>query len=82
MTKTFSTKLDAQVLQLLDNFCKRHHLKKSYVLAEILKEGIQRREETLRLAASIQKGLEDEKEGNLYTTDQVERTIFGKKKAG
>ena len=81
MEKTFSTKLDAEVLQMLDNFCKRHHLKKAGFLEDILREGIRRREEALRLAASLQRGLEDEREGRLYSSDEVKRLTFGKNKA-
>ncbi len=39
MNKTFSTKLDAKLIRSLEDFCKRYHLKKSHVLAEIIAEG-------------------------------------------
>ena len=79
MTKTFSTKLDAKVLQMLDRFCRQHHLKKSSLLEEIIAEGVRKRAETLELAASIERGLEQEKEGHLYTAEEVEDLIFKKK---
>ncbi len=47
MSKIFSTKLDAKLLQLLDRFCKKYHLKKSSLVGEILKEGIERKKEAL-----------------------------------
>jgi predicted transcriptional regulator len=82
MMKTFSTKLDANLLRLLEEFCKRYHLKKSHVLKEIIAEGIRRRAQVLELARSLQKGLEEEERGELYTADEVEQAVFGKKKAG
>ena len=81
MTRIFSTKLDDQVLRLLDNFCRRYHLKKSSVLEEIIAEGIRRRAKALELAASIERGLEQEKEGELYQSAEVEKQVFGKNKA-
>ena len=80
MIKTFSTKLDAKVLRHLEEFCKRYHLKKSHVLEEIIEEGIQRRVQTFELAQSLQKGLEEEGKGELYSSDEVENQVFGKKK--
>ena len=81
MVKTFSTKMDARVVRLLDEFCKNHHLKKSSLVEEIIKEGIRQREETMMLAESIRLGLGQEREGNLYTSGEVEDLVFGKKKA-
>lgn len=80
MIKTFSTKLDSKILFLLEGFCKKHHLKKSHFLAELIREGLERHAETLELAESIQKGLEEERRGEFYTADEVERLIFRKKK--
>ena len=82
MTKTFSTKLDAKILLLLEHFCKKHHLKKSRLLAELISEGLERRAQALELAQSIQRGLEEERQGELYTVDEVEHLVFKKKKAG
>ncbi len=81
MNKAFSTKLDAKILRDLEVFCRRNHLKKSHVLAEIIAEGIQRRIQILELARSIQKGLEEESRGDFYTADEVEKIVFSKKKA-
>ena len=81
MTKTFSTKLDAKILFSLETFCKKHHLKKSRFLAELIHEGLERRAETLELAQSLQKGLEEERRGEFYTANEVERLVFKKKKA-
>ena len=81
MNKTFSTKLDAKLLRSLEDFCNRYHLKKSHILAEMIAEGIQRRLETFEIARSIQKGLEEESRGELHSADEVEKEIFGKKKA-
>ena len=81
MTKTFSTKLDAKVLGSLEHFCRKHHLKKSHFLAEIIREGLKRHEEALALAHSVRKGSEEEGRGELFTADEVERSIFGKKRA-
>ena len=80
MNKTFSTKLDAKVLTALELFCRKHHLKKSHFLAEIIREGLRRHEEAIELARSIRKGLEEEERGVLFSADEVERAIFGKKK--
>ena len=82
MTKTFSTKLDSKTLSLLEVFCAKYHLKKSHVLAELITDGLKRRIEALELAKSIQKGLEEERQGNFYTSDEVEKLVFHKKKAG
>ena len=82
MLKTFSTKLDAKVLQMLDQFCELYHCKKSSLVGDILKEGLQKRTEAFELAESIQRGLEEERQGSFYTAEEVERGIFGKKKAG
>ena len=82
MTKTFSTKLDAKLLQILDSFCRKYHLKKASFLEELIAEGIRKRAEALGLAESIERGLEQEKEGNLYTADEVENFVFSKKKTG
>lgn len=81
MIKTFSTKLDAKLLRSLEDFCKRYHLKKSHVLAEMIAEGIQKRLQTLEFAHSLQRGLEEESRGELYSADEVEKMVFGKKKA-
>ena len=81
MSNIFSTKLDDAVLRLLDNFCRRYHLKKSSLLEEIIAEGIRKRAEALDLAESIERGLEHEKEGSLFTAEEVEKRVFGKKKA-
>ena len=81
MERIFSTKMDTKVLKLLEAFCRRHHLVKSRVLAEIIEEGIHKREETLCLAESLVRGLEDEREGNLYTQSEVESLVLGKGKA-
>ena len=80
MTKIFSTKLDAKVLKLLDQFCERYHLKKSYALEQLIVEGVRRRAEAIELAESLARGLEDEREKDLYTAEEVERFVFGKKK--
>ena len=82
MTKTFSTKLDEKVLHILDAFCRQHHLKKAGLLEELIREGIRQRRETLELAQSIQRGLEQEKEGQLHSSEEVENRVFGKKRAG
>ena len=82
MMKTFSTKMDANLLQRLEEFCKQYHLKKSHVLEEIIEEGIRRRAHTLEVAKSLQRGLEEEERGELYTAGEVEQAVFGKKKAG
>ena len=82
MTKTFSTKLDPKILLLLEDFCKKHNLKKSHFLGEIIREGLRRHAETFELARSIQKGLEEEGRGDFYTADEVEQMVFRKKKAG
>jgi predicted transcriptional regulator len=82
MIKTFSTKLDAKVLLMLEDFCKRYHLKKSHVLEEIIEDGIRRRIQNMEFAKSLQKGLEEESRGELLTAAEVEQAIFGKKKAG
>jgi len=79
MKRTFSTKIDDRTLRLLDRFCKKYHLKKSSVLAEIITEGVRRRMESLELADSLRHGLDDEREGHLYTADEVEKHVFGKK---
>ena len=80
MTKTFSTKLESKTLALLDHFCDRYHLKKSSLLEELIEEGIKKRAEVLALAESIERGLQEEKEGSLYTASEVENLVFGKKK--
>jgi len=80
MMKTFSTKLDAKVLHLLDSFCKRYHFKKAHILEEIIKEGVRRRIAAMELAESLQRGLEDESAGNLYTLEDVEKNVFKDKK--
>ena len=83
MTKTFSAKVDTRALKMLERFCKEYHVKKSHVLTEILEEGLQKRIEALELARSIQRGLEDERTGELFTADEVEELVFhNKKKAG
>jgi len=81
MEQILSTKMDAKVLRALEVFCQRHHLVKSRLLEELIKEGIRRRAETLRLAESLSRGLEDEGQGNLYTQAEVETLVFGKGKA-
>ena len=81
MTKIFSTKLDVKTLELFDSFCDRYHLKKSSVLEEFIQEGIRRYSTTWELVKSIERGLEDQKAGNLYPTDEVEKMVFGKRKA-
>lgn len=81
MIKTFSTKMDSKVLLLLEDFCKKHHMKKSHLLAELILEGLRKRAEALELAESIRRGLEDEKRGEFYTADEVEQLVFRKKKA-
>ncbi|MBI4000021.1 MAG: hypothetical protein HY351_05335 [Candidatus Omnitrophica bacterium] len=81
MTKTFSTKLDSKILLSLEDFCKKHNLKKSHFLAELIHEGLERRAQTFELAKSIQKGLEEEKRGEFYTADEVENLVLRKKKA-
>ena len=82
MTKTFSTKLDAKVLRLLEDFCQRYHLKKSRLIEEIITEGIQKKSEALELAHSLERGLEQEAAGDLHSLDDVEKAVFGKKKTG
>ena len=81
MTKIFSTKLDAKLLVRLEEFCKKYHLKKSHVLEEMIEEGIRRRGEAMELARSFQRGLEQEERGEFYSADEVEKTIFNKRKA-
>ena len=61
MIKTFSTKLDVKILDLLDNFCKRYHFKKSSLLEDIIVEGIEKKQESLELAKSIEQGLGQER---------------------
>ena len=61
MIKTFSTKLDEKILDLLDSFCKRYHFKKSSLLEDIIAEGIERKQESLELAKSIEQGLGHER---------------------
>ena len=78
MSKTFSTKLSPKVLHLLNQFCAKHHLKKSHMIEEFILEGIRRQAETLELAKSIQRGLEEETSGQLLTADQVYKQVFGK----
>ena len=80
MAKVFSTQLDEKVLRLLDSFCRRYHMKKSSVLEAIIAEGIRRRTAAFELAESIERGLEQEKEGRLYSADEVEDSLFGKKR--
>lgn len=80
MNKTFSTKLNPKLLRSLENFCRQYHLKKSHVLAEIIAEGIQKRLRVLELAKSLQKGLEAEARGEFYTSDEVEKIVFRKKR--
>lgn len=80
MRRTFSTKIDDHILRLLDHFCEQYHLKKTRVLEEIIAEGIQKRAQLLELAASIQRGLQDEASGDLYRADEVEESVFGRKK--
>ena len=82
MTKTFSAKLNDRVIKLLDHFCERYHLQKSSFLEDIIQEGIERHKKMMELAASLQRGLEQEQEGTLYTAHEVEQAVFGKKKAG
>ncbi len=72
--------MDAKVLRVLEAFCDRHHLVKSRLLEEIIKEGIRRREENFRLAESLGRGLDDERQGNLYTQAEVETLVFKKGK--
>lgn len=67
---------------MLDNFCRRYHFKKAHILEEIIQEGIQKKIETLELAESIGRGLEQEKEGAFSTTEEVAREIFRKRKIG
>lgn len=81
MDKTFSTKLDIKVLKMLTAFCRQYHLKKTKLLEELIVEGLKRRAESLEFAESLRRGLEDEREGNFYTAEEVENLIFGKKKA-
>ena len=81
MTKIFSTKLDVKTLELFDDFCGRYHLKKSSVLQEFIREGMQRYSTTWELVKSIERGLEDQRAGNLYSIDEVEKMVFGDKKA-
>ena len=64
MEQIFSTKMDVKVLRALEAFCRRHHIVKSRLLEEIIKEGIRKRSETLQLAESLKRGLDDEREGN------------------
>ena len=61
MIKTFSTKLDVKILELLDSFCKHYHFKKSSLLEDIIAEGIERKRESLELAKSIEQGLGQER---------------------
>ena len=81
MVRPFSTKLDDKVIRLLDRYCNQYHLKKTRVLEELISEGVQKKMATLKLVESIQNGLEDEREGNFYTSQAVEQEIFGKNKA-
>ena len=81
MTKVFSTKLDAQLLKRLDAFCQKYHLKKTHVLEQIIDEGIRRKAEALELAHSLERGLEQETRGEFYSADEVEKSVFGKRKA-
>ncbi len=81
MDKTFSTKLDATLLRRLEVLCKKYHLKKSHILAEIIAEGIERKMQAMELAQSIQRGLAQENRGEFYTADEIEARVFGKKKA-
>ena len=81
MTKIFSTKLDVKTLELFDSFCGRYHLKKSSVLEDFIREGIQRYSTTWELVKSIERGLEDQKAGNLYSLEEAEKIVFGRKKA-
>jgi len=80
MVKTFTTKIDDRILRMLDAFCREYHFKKSIVVEEMIQEGIRRKEETMKLAESLQRGLEEEREGNLYTSAEVRDLVFGKKK--
>ncbi len=80
MSKTFSTKLDPKVLHLLDVFCERYHIKKAHLLEEIIREGLRRKAEAMELAESLARGLEDERQGNLISAEDVEDEIFGTKK--
>ncbi|MEI8344826.1 MAG: hypothetical protein WCG06_02005 [Candidatus Omnitrophota bacterium] len=80
MTKTFSTKLDTKTLEALDRFCVRFHLKKSSFLDQVIQEGVKRQTEVMELAESIEHGLVQAKEDNLYSTDEAEALVFGKKK--
>jgi predicted transcriptional regulator len=80
MTKVLSTKLDAKVIRVLNEFCKKTHIKKSSIIEECILEGIREKEETLRLAESIRRGLKDEQKGNYYTLEEVERHVFGRKR--
>lgn len=61
MIKPFSAKLDVKILNLLDDFCKRYHFKKSSLLEDIISEGIERKKESLELAKSIEQGLGQER---------------------
>ena len=78
MIKTFSTKLNIDVLKSLDRFCVRFHLKKSSFLEEIIAEGVRRHTEVFELAKSIERGLLQEKDGLLSPADEVEERLFGK----
>jgi len=80
MTRVFSTQLDEKVLRLLNGFCRRYHMKKSSVLEDLIAEGIRRKTAAFELAESIERGLEQEKEGTLYPADEVENLLFGKKR--
>jgi len=80
MTRVFSTKMDAGLLERLDEFCHKHHMKKSSFLEEIIGEALERKEETLALVKSIERGLDEEAAGELYPADEVERSVFGKKR--
>ena len=80
MEQIFSTKMDVKVLRALEAFCRRHHIVKSRLLEEIIKEGIRKRSETLQLAESLKRGLDDEREGNFYTQAEVKTLVFGKGK--
>ena len=82
MTKVFSTKLDSKVLGVLDDYCLRYHVKKAKLLEEIIREGIQRRLETMEFAQSIMQGLDDERQGRMLRAAEVEQAMYGKKKRG
>ena len=81
MMKTFSTKMNGKVLKMLDEFCAENHYKKSSFLEEIISEAVKRRAEDMEFLRSLRRGLQDELEGDLYSEDEVEAYVFGKKKA-